>query len=277
MLSARMGPADAATREWRTLMEIGSIGRTVVVVSVGAALLAGCGGKDNTSAAPQTASAAPAATVSAVPASAAPDDNGVAALTPAQIVDRAKAALKSAKSFHMNGTLNEDGQKTALDFKIAGADVSGTMTVNNAKVKLLRVGSNQYMNPDAAFWKLSGGKQAAAINQLVNGRWVKVPATNKDFGALFSAADVDSLLQASGTVTKGSTKVIAGTPAIGLIDKGSDGGTLYVATVGQPYPLRLDGPTAAAGSITFSEFGTAFTDIKAPAATDVVDLSKLGG
>ncbi len=252
-------------------MRIGPIGRNVVVVAAGAALLAGCGSKDDSGTASPAASGVPAATTSAAAA-----DNGVAALQPVAIVDKAKAALKSAKSFHMKGTITDQGQKTALDFKIAGGEVFGTMSVGTAKIQVLKAGGGQYMKPDAAFWKLTAGKQADAVVKKVGDKWVSVPASNKEFGSLFTAADVDTLLQADGQVAKGQPKVIAGTPAIGLVDKGTEGGTLYVATVGQPYPLELDGPTAADGGIAFSEFGAAFDEIKAPAAADVLDLSKLG-
>jgi hypothetical protein len=259
-------------------MEIRSIGHNLVVLGAAAALLTGCGGKsDGGGATPAPASAT---AVSAAPASVSPStpaDNGVAALEPSVIVSRAKAAVKSSKSFHMKGTVNEDGQRTAVDFKISGAEFVGTMTVGKAKVQLLRVSGKQYMKPDAAFWKMTNGKQADTVVQVVGDRWVKVPASNKDLRSLFTAADIDVLLAADGKVTKGQAKVIAGTPAIGLVDHGSHGGTLYVATAGQPYPLRIDGPTAAAGGLAFSEFGAAFTDIKAPATADVLDLAKLGG
>jgi hypothetical protein len=273
-----IGAAAAAAGGSGGIMKITSIGRNLVVLGAAATLLTGCGGNSDGGGA--TPAAASATGVSAAPASASPStpaDNGVAALEPSAIVGRARAALKSSKSFRIKGTVNEDGQQTVLDFKISGTDVVGTMRVGKAKVQLLRVGGKQYMKPDAAFWKTASGKQADAIIQVVGDRWVKVSASNKDFSSLFTAADVDGLLAADGKVTKGRAKVIAGTPAIGLVDHGSQGGTLYVATVGKPYPLRIDGPTAAAGGLAFSEFGATFTDIMAPATADVLDLAKLGG
>ncbi|MFB9239880.1 hypothetical protein ACFFWC_30880 [Plantactinospora siamensis] len=255
-------------------MDTRLIGRNVVVLAAGAALLAGCGGTNGagagTSAPPASASTAPEPSASPTPS-----DNGVAALAPAAIVDRAKAALKNAKSFRMSGTTKEDGQKFTLDFKISGANLVGDMTIGKGKVQLLRVGKKGYMKPDAAFWRMSAGTHANAIVELVGDRWVLVPAGDKDFASMFGAADVNELLKPDGKVTKGQPKDINGTPAIGLVDHAKSGGTLYVATVGEPYPVRIQGKTAADGGINFSDFGATFSEIKPPAAADVVDLSKI--
>lgn len=257
-------------------MNIRSTGRNLVVLAAATALLAGCSkGSDSTATQPTTAdSTAPAA--SAAPTSAAPAQNGVAALEPKEIISRAKAALKAAKSFRLNGTTNDGGQHTTLDLEISGSDVAGSMGLGNTKVQLLRVGGKQYMKGDAAFWKTNGGKNGDAVAQLIGNRWVVIPASNKDFASLFTVADVNSLLEPDGPVKKGAVKDIDGTPAIGLVQSGSDGGTLYVATTGKPYPLRLQAPKASDGAMSFSKFGETFADIKKPAASDTVDFSKLG-
>src|SRR4051812_45296008 len=114
-------------------MEIRSIGRSLAVLTAGAMLVGGCGN----SAAPTGSAPVLADPASAGPGSAAPPkaaDNGVAALKPSAIVDRAKAALKSAKSFRMKGTATDNGQKISLDFKISGRDSSGTMTMGTAEI-----------------------------------------------------------------------------------------------------------------------------------------------
>jgi hypothetical protein len=250
------------------IVKIRATGRNLAIFGAAVVLLAGCASKDDKD---TSGAAAAAATKSAAPA-----DNGVAALEPPAIVDKAKAALKTAKSFHMKGAISDEGQETALDLKISGSDVIGSMTISKAKVELLRVGGKQYMKPSAAFWKMTAAAQADTIIQVVGDRWVVVPASNKDLGGLFTVTDVDQILDPDGTLTKGPVKPINGTPAISLVEGGSDGGTLYVATTGEPYPLKLAGPTAADGGLDFTEFGETFSDLKAPAATDTLDLSKIG-
>jgi hypothetical protein len=247
------------------IVKIRATGRNLAILGAAVVLLAGCASNDDKD--------TPAA---AAPTSAAPADNGVAALEPPAIIEKAKAALKTAKSFHMKGSINDEGQETALDLKVSGPDVVGSMTISKAKVELLRVGGKQYMKPDAAFWKMTAAAQANTIIQVVGDRWVVVPASNKDLSGLFTVTDIDQILDPDGTLTKGPVKPINGTPAISLVEGGSDGGTLYVATTGEPYPLELAGPTAADGGLDFTEFGETFSDLKAPAAADTLDLSKIG-
>ncbi len=70
---------------------------------------------------------------------------------------------------------------------------------------------------------------------------------------------------------------IAGTRAIALVSAGADGGKLYVATTGKPYPLQII-PTdpKESGQVTFSDFGKQVT-VSPPPADLVIDVSKLGG
>jgi hypothetical protein len=249
---------------------------TVTVATTAAILLAGCnndnGGADNGSA------GGPAPVASATP-SAAPSatDNGVAALAPDKILQRARAAIKGVKSYRIKGAVDAEGERMTLDFQISGKDMAGSMGVGKAKVRLLSVGKNQYLKGDQQFWAESTGnaKDGKAMAKLIGDRWAQIPSGDQSLGALFNAASIDDLLKNSGTVTKGTAKEIDGVPAIGLVDKGSDGGTLYIATVGEPYPLRLEAPGSDGQMMTFSDFGKTFAEIKVPAEADVVDFGDM--
>lgn len=247
-------------------MNIRATGRNLAIFGVAIALLAGCASNDD-----KKDASSPATTTSAAPA-----DNGVAALEATAIIDKARAALKAAKSYHMAGSITDEGQKTSLDVKVSGADVLGSMTISDAKIELLRVAGKQFIKPSAAFWKLTSPQQAGAIAQIVGDRWVVVPASNKDLSSFFTVTDVDEILSPdSNTVTKGAVKPINGTPAIALTEGDADG-TLYVATTGEPYPLKLEGAKPEDGGMDFTEFGSTFADIQAPAAADTIDFSKIG-
>jgi hypothetical protein len=230
----------------------------VALVALGG-LLAGCQNSADPAADAATATAAPATQASSGPA-----DNGVAALTADQILDKAKGALKAAKSYHVSGTTTEDGEKTALDFEVSGDDLLGKLTVGKASVELLSVGGARYIRPNEAFWALSMGnaKQAKQVATVVGKKWVSTKS-DKSLDQLFDGFDADSLLDPDGTLSKTAAKEIDGVPAIGLKD--STGGTLYVATVGEPYPLKIEDGDGG----TFDKFGEKFTDIKAPAAAEV--------
>jgi hypothetical protein len=242
---------------------------TVTLAATAAVLLTGCQNNGNA----EGDSPAPAA-ASATPSTAA--DNGVAALTADQILERARTALRGTTSYRIKGTMTSEGQRAALDFKTSGKDLSGSMATGPAKVQLLAVGGQQYIKPNEQFWAMMGDpKKAKNIAKLMGDRWAKVPADQKDLAGLFNAASVDEVLDNSGKVTKGPTKEIDGVPAVGLVDNGSDGGTLYIATVGEPYPLRIEAPKAGDGQITFSDFGATFAELKAPAEAEVVDFAEL--
>lgn len=240
--------------------------RALVPLALAGALLAGCGGDQNGG----------GGTTADTQTSATPADNGVAALEPDAIVDKAVAALGSAKSFSLKGNINTEGQKFGLDLKASGDDLLGTLTLNGAKVELLRVAGEAYIRPDEELWKQYGGKAGATMSQLMGDRWAKLSAKNSDFEDFFKIADPAELLKPDGKLSKGDTKTINGVPAIGIAESGSDGGTLYVATTGEPYPLQLAGP-AGEGELNFGDYGATFDEIKAPAAEDVIDLDKLIG
>jgi hypothetical protein len=236
--------------------------RALVPLALAGALLAGCGDKaDDGSAA-------------SAPTSAAPSENGVAALDPDKIVNKAAAALADAKSFSVKGDISTEGQQIGLDVKVAGEDVLGSITLGGATVELLRVAGEMYIRPDAEFWKQNGGAAGETMAKLLGDRWAKLSTKDVDFAGFFQITDAAEMLKPDGKVTKGETKTVNGVNAIGLVDSGSDGGTLYVATTGEPYPLMLEGPKNQ-GQITFGDFGETFDGIEAPASADVVDLDKL--
>ena len=97
--------------------------------------------------------------------------------------------------------------------------------------------------------------------------------------AAFTDADkfVAQLLSSQRNVTKGAKKAIHGMEAVALVEPGKDGGTMYIATRGEPYPLRLTSNTPSEpGAIDFVDYG-APVSFAAPPADQVVDTSKLTG
>ncbi|MCA2211405.1 hypothetical protein [Jidongwangia harbinensis] len=252
----------------------------VSLVATAAVMLSGCNSDGNggaaTGATAPAASTTPAATPSAAPAAV---DNGIAALSSDKILKRARAAIKGVKSYRFTGKVDAEGERMGLDFKVSGKDMAGTMDLGKAKVQLLSVRGNQYLKGDRQFWSESTGsaKDGKTMAKLIGDRWAKIPAEEEGLGELFNAASIDELLTSSGKVTKGATKEIGGIPAIGLVDKGREGGTLYIATVGEPYPLRIEAPDGDGQMMTFSDFGKTFPEIKAPAEADVVDFGDMTG
>lgn len=234
-------------------------------------LVAGCG-SDSTAGSGAAASSSPAPSPT-------PTGNGVADLSADQILAKAKAALAGAESTRIKGSGGQGQQKFDLDMRYSGADSTGTFGINGQTVELRKVGAAVYLKGSREFYTGIGGEGAA---QLLAGKWLKTPQTDKRFADLAEIADLskaaEGILDPDGTITKGGVKTVGGVEAITLISKGKDGGNLYVATTGEPYPLRIE-PSAASGetgSLTFSDFGKPVT-VQVPPADQVVDVSKLPG
>jgi hypothetical protein len=230
----------------------------VVLAALGAAtFVAGC--------ATQGGSATPSATPSPTPA-----DNGVSALAANEILEKAKTALGNAKSVSIKGSATEDGEKMEFDFKISGEDVAAVISGGGLSIELIRVGTDAYLKADALFETLLSG-QPQVLN-LIKGKYVKVPANDERFEQFTQLTDPDEILKPEGNISKGQTKTINGTPAIGLVDD-KDKSTLYIATVGEPLPLRVEDEAGNGLDFTYDESVT----VTAPAADQVVDASQLPG
>ncbi|XVV15879.1 hypothetical protein ACQP2X_16465 [Actinoplanes sp. CA-131856] len=248
-------------------MKIRLITGVSVVLAASLALTA-CGGKSETSTGGDT---------KAAPASSAPAANPLDALTGQQILDKSRAALKSAKSYHVAGSMVDEGAKVTLDLKIAGSDVFGFFAMKEGKIELLSVGKDRYFRPNAGFWADQLGAQGKTLAKVIGKRWVKIDPSDKDTASMFDITNMSDILEPEGAVEKTTVKQIDGKPAQGLSDSvDGKGGALFVAAEGETYPLRLEGPTPADGSLAFTEYGKTFAEIKAPAAADVFDMKNYG-
>jgi hypothetical protein len=68
---------------------------------------------------------------------------------------------------------------------------------------------------------------------------------------------------------------VNGQPAISVTStRPAGGGTLYVATTGEPFPLKLEGSKSNEGSVTFDRWNEP-VELKPP--PNPVDFSKLTG
>ncbi|MFC0003781.1 hypothetical protein [Micromonospora siamensis] len=239
-------------------MGIRTIGRTALAVTLAGTLLAGCGGKGTGTAAEPS-----------------PKENGVAALAPEEALKRSTAALEKAGSYRVKGGMQDDGSAITVDLAVAGTDLGGTMTMDGGKIDLLAVGGQKYLRADEKFWaKVVEPNAADDAAKLFGGKWMKVDPENKT-ARLFDFATPQKLLKADAPLTKGETRDVDGQPAIGLVESDSNGGTLFVATTGEPYPVMLTSGKDTQGEIRLSDFGATFDQIKAPAEADVVEMKDL--
>jgi hypothetical protein len=200
-------------------------------------------------------------------------DNGVASKSPKEIVAEAKAAADSASSVHVSGTISSGGASLTLDMDlVAGKGGRGRLAENGLSFELIQTDGTVYVNGSAAFDRHYGGTAGA---QLLQGKWLKAPAGSGSFATLSSLTDLHKLLDTAlvthGTLTKTGTTMVEGQKVVGVTDA-AQGGTLYVATTGKPYPIQIAKAGAGGGKIVFDRWNE---PVVLTAPSNVVDLSQL--
>jgi hypothetical protein len=205
-------------------------------------------------------------------------DNGVADKSADDIVAAALDAAQNADSVYVHGGTTTGNQPIQIDMHLVrGQGGAGHLVANGLSFDLVRIGDKAYFKGDADFWKQFGG---ATLAQLLADKWVEAPAKTGDLASLTPLTDVGQLFNAiltnHGTLEKGDTTDVNGTSAITVKDT-DENGTLYVATEGQPYPLKLEGGGDAAGTMEFENWDESY-DLKAPeGALDLEKLKAAGG
>jgi hypothetical protein len=223
------------------------VGRFLPVLAVLALAAAGCGGGSRS--------------------------NGESKKTAEQVVTDAKAAAVSAKAVHVSGAITDAGQPLTLDITIVkDAGGRGTMSESGLQFEIIRVGNKAYIKGSDGFLRKFAG---AAGAQLLRGKWLQGSATTGDLAALAPLTDIGKLfngalgshgkLENRGETTYKGQKVVA-------IEDTTEGGTLYVASAGTPYPIAIVSGKDQ-GTITFDKWNDTMS-IAAPKGA--VDMSKLG-
>jgi hypothetical protein len=200
--------------------------------------------------------------------------NGVASRSPGAIVAAARSAIDGVSSVHIEGAGLEGGAQVALNLHlVAGKGGYGTVSDNGATFSLVVIGKTLYFEASKAFWKQFAGSGAAT---LFAGKWLKTPATGQ-YAQIAQFTDIQmlftNLLSPPGALVRGATTTLHGQPAVAVTDK-ANGGTLYVATTGRPYPLEVVNHTKKHGVLVINGIDQPVT--LAPPKHSL-DISKLGG
>ncbi|MFF7094391.1 hypothetical protein ACFY9A_18625 [Streptomyces rubradiris] len=200
-----------------------------------------------------------------------------------QVAAKAVTATRNATSLHMAGKLSAQGKPLTVDFRVdTQKNCQGRLAMDSGSADVIHTGQTTYIKGDEKFWagaardSAGGEKQARALS----GPWVKVPVGDSRTTGLCDKqgflADLDSDKSERKGMTKGDVITVDGRKAIELRKKKGSGEsiTMYVATEGKPYILKLDQSGGKSpGTVVFSDYGK---PVKAtpPPAGKVIDGTK---
>ncbi|MFF4761175.1 hypothetical protein [Streptomyces sp. NPDC001292] len=203
-----------------------------------------------------------------------------------EIVDRALKATRSATSLTLKGSVPDDEGTVELDLALdREGHCAGTLGMSGeGEVGLIRTDDTVYMKFDEAYLRSEGkGQSKSEVDGVVDmlaDRWVKTAADSADAKDITGFCDLDGLLadfeDTRSAARKGRATTLDGTPAFTLTEaEGKDRHTLYVATEGKPYLLRIENTTAKQPEdISFTDYDKPVPAVP-PADKDVLDLDKL--
>lgn len=253
-----------------------------VICAVLATGATACGGNKKESAAAPASSASSASAPAASPT----PSLDVATLSAEDISKQAHEAMATLTSFTVDGTLTSEGEKISL--KVTAdrqGNCTGTVGVPAmGQVELLRTGKQTYIKPDATFWKAIAGKEGnpkagAVVAELFKGRYLTGGQDNADFREMAQMCDmVDGIAKddsPDNKVAKGTAGTTNGVKTFSLAASDTDGSvsTLYIATEGKPYLIKMEQTTGSEpGQMNLSGFNKPVT-VQAPPADNVIDWS----
>lgn len=200
--------------------------------------------------------------------------NGVASKSPSGIVSAALGAIDSASSAHISGTVVSGSSPISLNLSlVSGVGGTGDMSENGLSFKIVVIRNEVYINGSPGFWKHFGGATAA---QVFKGKWLKAPASGQ-FASLAQLSNLHALLgtvlSTHGALTKTGTSTVQGESAVGVRDV-TQGGTLYVASTGKPYPLEILKSGSQGGRIVLDDFDKSVSLTPPPGAIDISKFSQ---
>ena len=211
-----------------------------------------------------------------VPGSRASVDNGVQQLSAREILARAKKAARQAGSVHMIGVVREGNQPVELDVRLQGERGLGLIRSNGTTVRVVKVGSDVYVQGNDAFYEQFSGPETA---RLLRGKWLRGSSRRPPLAQPAHLLDVDKLLNrtlpSEDEVTKGRETLVGDLRAVELT-AATTHSVVTVALTGEPYPLSVEpgGKDTDKGHLRFSEWGEPVR-VQAPPADSVVDPAQL--
>jgi hypothetical protein len=206
----------------------------------------------------------------------------ISGLNARQTADKAKAAMLATSAFKVEGSGISSGKQLHLTLWMTkSGDCTGVIGPGSTTAKIISSGDMVYLKPSKGFFASFGieGTKSDAIDELVNGRWLKGKATSSMGKSFAGICDRKSMLDDgvgdSSSLTLGAPATVDGVKTVTLVNKrGGATDTSYVSAEGTPYFLKADTKGGKEpGTVTFSDFNKRVT--VTPPSGDMVDMDKL--
>jgi hypothetical protein len=200
-------------------------------------------------------------------------DNGVAAKSASEILAATRAAAQSASSVHVTANSKVlKGRGLTLDASLSKQQAHARISFFGYDLQTIRDGHTMYVKGNR---QVDERLEATLGVKVPSGKWLKGSASSLGQVGAFTdiSKELSLILSGSGKVTKGARVKTDGQPAITLkLTRKLYSGTLYVATTGRPYPLKLTKTGRETGQTTFTGWNDPVS-VSPPA--NAVDLSQL--
>lgn len=238
----------------------------------------------------RTAAGAAAVALTVTGGAVAQADDDIAALRAEQIADRSRDALLQVSSLHLSarGSLDGSGDRMSVDLTLdrAGNCAGGVDMGEDGSVEIVKRADDVWLKPDRAFWETHVPIGGATFDAILDGRYMQAKADDARLLTVTEVCDLDTFRELitdnrdaaeRGTLTKGRETEVDGAPVIPVTrTQGEERLTMYVATEGEPYPVRITVQGAEEGTVNFSGFDRP-VPAETPAASETVDVTALLG
>jgi hypothetical protein len=205
-------------------------------------------------------------------------DNGVASRPADQILQATRAAAQSASSVHViSSSKILNGRPFKLDASLSKQQAHARIAFFGYDLEAIRDGNTIYVKGNPQF---NARLEETMGVKVPSGVWLK--GSTRSLGQIGAFTDISKelplVLSGSGPVSKGAETKTNGQPAITLkLMRKLYTGALYVATTGQPYPLKLiKNPNKAGPSETGQTTFTGWNDpVTVSPPAHAIEISQL--
>lgn len=263
-------------------MSRGGCVAVALAAGLAAASLSGCGGDKDDGASAPIAQALATTTTSAPSAQATPAQEPFPGQPAQQIFMSAANAMKGLRTATVEVTGPDGDSMARAKFGMTDSgDCAGHTLINGGDFELISHGRFTYMKGDRAAWiSQLGATKGAALDTALRGRWAKLPSST-DLG-IASVCDLSAYTMdltnggTSADQTRGRYTTVNGQGAVPVTGPQDGGGTvtLYVATDGAPYVLKVVRTGSDPDTETLTDFDKP-VGTNPPPASQTVDLSAL--